>query len=168
MKKRLMKRNRILMTALLIISVALLAAACIQAPIEQGSVINRLGTTHPGTTPITPEADQSTDQVQEKGEDLLIIGNPLVYSRVPLEGVVEGYRAGSGGEILEFSAPIHPGHSGSPVFSNEGKVVAVVYASLTFDGSEQRGLAVPVSYLWELIDSLDSDYPGLADTPDTS
>jgi S1-C subfamily serine protease len=91
-----------------------------------------------------------------RGQAVVVIGNPLGYTRVVAEGTVTAYRhAGMpGAPLLQLEAPIHPGSSGSPVFNASHEVVAVVFAVLsnkTAEEEERRALAIPVSYLQTLL-----------------
>jgi len=91
------------------------------------------------------------------GEAVLVIGNPLSFTGIALRGRVGSAELpGRAGEaITMIEAPIHPGHSGSPLFNDAGSVVGVVYASVTAaDGDEPAGLAVLLPALRELLDSL--------------
>lgn len=105
--------------------------------------------------PVIQLRDQGLPQ---PGEEVLVIGNPLGFSRVAALGSIEGYRqinGGSGGHLMEISAPIHPGSSGSPVFDHLGEVVGVVFATYLVDeGEEQRGLCVPLDTLNDFVEAL--------------
>lgn len=95
-----------------------------------------------------PAVETEAHEIPMPGDEVLVIGNPLGYTRVVVRGEVKSYRDGKGLSVLQISAPIHPGSSGSPVFNREGRVVGVVYAVAS--GSEDDdiiGLAVPIGEL---------------------
>jgi serine protease Do len=88
------------------------------------------------------------------GETVLIIGNPLSFTGIALRGRVAaaGQIGRSGEEVVMINAPIHPGHSGSPLFNEAGRVVGVVYAAVSSSESDSpMGLAVLISNLDELL-----------------
>ncbi len=90
------------------------------------------------------------------GEEVFIIGNPLGFPRVMMQGAVEGYRHDADGtkQVMEIRAPIHKGSSGSPVFNKKGEVVAIVYAAVEGKDNEGiKGLAIPVSRLHQFLES---------------
>jgi len=102
-----------------------------------------------------PVVELRLDGLPEIGDEVLVMGNPLGFRRVISRGSVSGYYPGidHAHPIIEIEAPIHPGSSGSPVFDDENKVVAVVYATLQQEETEdKKGLAVPVSYLLEIME----------------
>ena len=81
------------------------------------------------------------------GSGVTVVGNPLGYPRLAVRGTVLGY-AGQGPEpVMEIDAPIHSGHSGSPVFNEEGNVVGVVFGASAGDGGGRTGYAVPSTAL---------------------
>lgn len=88
------------------------------------------------------------------GEAVTVIGNPLSFTGIALHGNVEatGQVGRSGEPVVVINTPIHPGHSGSPLFNEAGQVVGVVYASLSSSEiDDPKGLAVLISALDELL-----------------
>jgi len=90
------------------------------------------------------------------GQPFYVIGNPLFFSRIANEGTVLGAVpvAGRASPVLALQAPIYKGNSGSPVFGEDGKVFAVVYATtkLNRDGRDINvGLAIPVEAWHEFL-----------------
>jgi S1-C subfamily serine protease len=86
-----------------------------------------------------------SDVGAERDERILVIGNPLTQQQIVNEGEVLDQQEGF--EILRISAPIYGGHSGSPVLTEAGEVIGVVYARTVpglFDEEPSRGLAVPI------------------------
>ncbi len=105
-----------------------------------------------------PVVQLSDQGLPPPGEEVLVIGNPLGFSRIAALGSIEGYRRFNGEMsqgVMEISAPIHPGSSGSPVFDKDGEVVGVVFATyLVEEGEEGRGLCVPLDALSDFIKGL--------------
>lgn len=86
------------------------------------------------------------------GDKVLVIGNPLQFSQIVIEGELAGEILLDGWDVPVFmiKAPVYKGSSGSPVINRAGKVVAVIFATLISDVQKEKiGLAVPVSYIIE-------------------
>ncbi len=65
--------------------------------------------------------------VPEEGERVFVIGNPLRLEGSVADGIVSAVREVPGlGRIVQITAPISHGNSGSPVFNMRGQVVGVV------------------------------------------
>jgi hypothetical protein len=63
----------------------------------------------------------------EEGERVFVIGNPLRLEGSVADGIVSAVREVPGlGRIVQITAPISHGNSGSPVFNMRGQVVGVV------------------------------------------
>ncbi len=101
-----------------------------------------------------PFVEIEEERQPEAGDEVLVIGNPLNYSRVAMSGEITGYRILDDCRlpVLEIDVPVHGGSSGSPVFNSEGKVVAVIFAALSGENEgEIRGLALPAELLIDFL-----------------
>ena len=68
----------------------------------------------------------------EDGERIFVIGNPLRLEGSISDGIVSAVREVPNlGKILQITAPISHGNSGSPVFNMKGQVVGVVTIKVT-------------------------------------
>jgi Flp pilus assembly protein TadD len=75
--------------------------------------------------------------VPEVGEKVIVIGNPLGLEKSVSDGIVSAVRdIPAFGKILQITAPISPGLSGSPVVNMEGEVLGVA----TFQRVEGQNL----------------------------
>lgn len=85
-----------------------------------------------------------SDHVGKINEKIYVIGNPLLHTQIANEGYilenVDQYH------VLKISAPIYKGNSGSPVISEKGEVIGIVYAKTIprFTDTDTEGLAVSV------------------------
>ncbi len=70
---------------------------------------------------------EMTLTLPEEGEKIFVIGNPLRLEGSVADGIVSAVReVPSLGRIVQITAPISHGNSGSPVFNMRGQVVGVV------------------------------------------
>ena len=68
----------------------------------------------------------------EEGEKVFVIGSPLRLEGSVSDGIVSALReVPSLGRIVQITAPISHGNSGSPVFNMQGQVVGVVTIKVT-------------------------------------
>lgn len=90
----------------------------------------------------------------QRGEDIIIIGNPgvgteLILQNAVTKGLLSSETIIDGMLFYQISASINPGNSGGPVLNTRGQVVAIV----TLRASQQEGIAfgIPVAVLYDAI-----------------
>lgn len=111
----------------------------------------------PAAVPPLFLADSST--VRE-GQRIVVLGNPRGLSFTTSDGIISAVRADgelpSGVQVplIQISAPISPGSSGSPVMNLEGLVVGVAVSQF-LDG-QNLNFAVPSQAVRELLDTVDA------------
>ena len=85
----------------------------------------------------------------EEGETIVVIGNPLRLEGSVSSGIVSAVReVPNVGRILQITAPISHGNSGSPVFNLKGQVVGVVTVKVT--NGQNINLAMSFTRVGEL------------------
>ncbi|MGZ9584332.1 S1 family peptidase [Paenibacillus marinisediminis] len=99
-----------------------------------------------------PALQLETETSYLAGDPVYVIGNPLSFFHIAIEGTLLGLTPTENRELpmLMLQAPIHNGNSGSPVINNKGHVIAVVFATTTTTQGDQSvtvGLAIPIDYL---------------------
>jgi len=68
----------------------------------------------------------------EEGEQVFVIGNPLRLEGSVSNGIVSAVREVPGvGNIVQITAPVSHGNSGSPLFNMRGQVVGIVTVKVT-------------------------------------
>ncbi len=79
-----------------------------------------------------PRAGQLASTLPDEGEQILVIGNPLKLEGSVTDGIVSAVReVPNVGRIIQITAPISHGNSGSPVFNLKGEIVGVVTVKVT-------------------------------------
>jgi tetratricopeptide (TPR) repeat protein len=87
--------------------------------------------------------------VPQEGESILVVGNPYGLEGSVSNGIVSAVREISGyGKIIQITAPISPGSSGSPVVNMYGQVVGV--ATLQAAEGQSLNFAVPAERISQL------------------
>jgi S1-C subfamily serine protease len=108
------------------------------------------GRTYPvaGTLAVDPEADLALLSVElpaersrpislsaalpEEGEQVFVIGNPLRLEGSVSDGIVSAVReVPDVGRVIQITAPVSHGNSGSPLFNMRGQVIGIVTVKVT-------------------------------------
>lgn len=85
----------------------------------------------------------------EEGESIFVIGNPLRLEGSVSDGIVSAVReVPSLGEIIQITAPISHGNSGSPLFNMKGQVIGIITMKVT--NGQNINLALGASRLKQL------------------
>src|SRR5260221_9216149 len=85
----------------------------------------------------------------EEGESVVVIGNPFGLEGSVTNGIVSAVRDIPGfGRIIQITAPISPGSSGSPVVNMQGQVIGV--ATLQITGGQSVNFAIPSERIAQL------------------
>lgn len=92
----------------------------------------------------------------EPGDRVIVLGSPLGLSLSVSDGIVAALRPGGLGEdsdlecpLLQITAPISPGSSGSPVLNTRGAVIGVAEAVLV--EGQNVNLAIPSDSVRDLL-----------------
>jgi hypothetical protein len=79
-----------------------------------------------------PRTSTLASVLPDEGEQIVVIGNPLKLEGSVTNGIVSAVReVPNVGKIIQITAPISHGNSGSPVFNMKGQVVGVVTVKVT-------------------------------------
>jgi tetratricopeptide (TPR) repeat protein len=96
-----------------------------------------------------PRASEIAAALPDEGESIFVIGNPLKLEGSVTDGIVSAVReVPNVGKIIQITAPISHGNSGSPVFNLKGQVIGVVTIKVT--NGQNINLAIGVARLAEL------------------
>ena len=91
-----------------------------------------------------------TSYIPEVGEKLVVIGSPLGVEQTVSDGIVSDVREiAVFGEIIQLTAPIFSGSSGSPVVNMKGEVIAI--ATFQMIKGENLNFAIPIERIFNLI-----------------
>jgi tetratricopeptide (TPR) repeat protein len=81
-------------------------------------------------------------QLPEVGERVIVIGTPLGLDKTVSDGIVSAVRAmPKFGNIIQVTAPISPGSSGSPVINMKGEVIGI--ATFFLVAGQNLNFAIP-------------------------
>ncbi|HBR57114.1 MAG TPA: hypothetical protein DEA22_06555 [Blastocatellia bacterium] len=87
--------------------------------------------------------------VPQEGESVVVVGNPFGLEGSVSNGIVSAVREIPGyGRIIQITAPISPGSSGSPVVNMYGQVIGV--ATLQAAEGQSLNFAVPSERIFQL------------------
>ena len=80
--------------------------------------------------------------IPEVGERIIVYGSPLGLEKTVSDGIVSAIREVPGyGKLIQITAPISPGSSGSPVLNMKGEVIGI--ATFQFIEGQNLNFAIP-------------------------
>lgn len=83
-----------------------------------------------------------TNTIPKRGESIFNIGNPLGLEQTVSSGILSSIREiPPYGDLIQITAPISEGSSGSPIFNSKGEVIGV--ATMGFKKGQNLNFAVP-------------------------
>lgn len=105
--------------------------------------------TNAGSLPTIPLGDSDKISV---GDKIVVIGSPLGLQNTVSEGIVSAVRVSEDKKIkiLQISAPISPGSSGSPVINTLGQCIGI--ATMYVEKGQNLNFAVSIEYVTSLLD----------------
>lgn len=99
-------------------------------------------------TPTARSSELASD-IPDEGEPIFVIGNPLKLEGSVSDGIVSAVReVPNSYRIIQITAPISHGNSGSPVFNMKGQVLGVVTVKVT--NGQNINLALAAARVAEL------------------
>jgi tetratricopeptide (TPR) repeat protein len=85
-----------------------------------------------------------TTSAPDEGEPVFLIGNPLRLEGSVSDGIVSAIREVPDlGRIIQITAPVSHGNSGSPLFNMRGQVIGIVTVKVTNGQNINLALGVP-------------------------
>ena len=100
--------------------------------------------------PFVPLGDSDKVKV---GEAICVIGSPMLLEGTVSAGIISAVRElGDGRKLLQITAPVSEGSSGSPVFNRKGEVIGV--ASFTLSEGQNLNFAIPSNAVKALLHRL--------------
>ena len=106
-----------------------------------------------------PSLKLSNTDVVEIGQKVFVIGNPKSWRGTVSTGIISATRPNGfldvSDEVIQTTAPISPGSSGSPLLNVNKEVIGICYGSASIDYGEQNlNFFVPVKYLRNLLTTI--------------
>jgi len=89
------------------------------------------------------------DAQLKPGQRVIAIGHPLGLAKTVSDGLISGVHTIDAVQIVQITAPISDGSSGSPVLDQQGRVIGVVYAG--FDEGQNLNFAIGIETLNEFL-----------------
>ena len=92
-----------------------------------------------------------SDRQPEIGSEIVVIGSPMGLTNNVATGTISAFKSIGKVDLLQISAPVSQGSSGSPVLNEDGEVIGVITSRS--EGDQDTTFAVSAKHLLELIGS---------------
>lgn len=94
------------------------------------------------------------DELPKKGDKVFAFENPVISTKVFLEGKIEYSSSTLVSGIIKTSIPLKFGNSGGALVNTKGQVLGIIFgATLTSDEELNAGYAIDVSFLKNLLNN---------------
>jgi S1-C subfamily serine protease len=93
------------------------------------------------------------------GDDVAAVGNPQGLENSVSSGIVSGHRQAEGYRLIQTTAPVSPGSSGSPLLNMHGEVIGLISSQLAAERSQNLNFALPVVYIRQLLEARNTPIP---------
>lgn len=115
-----------------------------RATIERVSRVRDLALLEAARTLPTLELNRTLPSV---GSTVIVVGSPEGLEGTVASGIVSAIRQ----DYIQFSAPVSPGNSGSPLLNSNGQVLGVITSKVVQRGAEGLSFAIPAAVLCQTI-----------------
>ncbi len=95
-----------------------------------------------------PTIKFAKDYEPKLGENIVVINSPLGLETRVISGIINNVGGKRG--LMQITAPVAQGGSGSPVFNSNGEVIGV--ATIMIEGRKNLKFAIPIKYVINLLD----------------
>lgn len=85
------------------------------------------------------------------GQHIVVIGAPEGLSQTVSDGLISAFRPTANGRLLQFTAPVSHGSSGSPILNLQGQVVGIVVALI--EEGQNLNFGIPASTVAAILNS---------------
>jgi hypothetical protein len=87
------------------------------------------------------------------GDDVAVVGNPQGLENSVSSGIISGHRQAEGYRLIQTTAPVSPGSSGSPLLNMQAEVIGLISSQVAADRSQNLNFAAPVAYIRPLLEA---------------
>lgn len=94
-----------------------------------------------------PAIKLAPDYKPKQGERIAVIGSPFGLETTVSDGIISSLRGKN--KLIQITAPISSGSSGSPVFNSKGEVIGV--ATFLIEGGQNLNFAIPIRHVANLL-----------------
>jgi S1-C subfamily serine protease len=105
-----------------------------------------------------PKVEMGSSSALAEGQKVIVIGNPEGLQWTASDGIIAALRTDQ--KLVQITAPISPGSSGSPVLDENGKVIGI--ATAFWKEGQNLNFAIPIEHVIEAAAALKPDAKPIA------